>query len=115
MHDLGTLGGDKCLARDINNQGQIVGYSEVVAGDSTQHAFVYSGGTMVDLNDLIDPASGWVLSSASAINESGWIAGTGCINGETHAFLLTPIPEPSVLPLSALGALALAWAARRRA
>ena len=77
--------------------------------------FLHSGGTMLDLNDLIDPASGWLLSSASDINEAGWIVGTGYIDGEEHGFLLIPIPEPSVLALAlfALAALA-ARAARRR-
>jgi hypothetical protein len=31
--------------------------------------------------------------AANAINEAGQIAGMGVIGGQTHAFLLTPIPH----------------------
>ena len=46
---------------------------------------------MTDLNTLISPTSGWTLTVAAAINDSGSIVGTG-INAaaQTHAFLLTP-------------------------
>jgi hypothetical protein len=45
---------------------------------------------MRDLNSLIAPNSGLVLSAATAINVEGQITGRGMINGEEHAFLLTP-------------------------
>jgi hypothetical protein len=78
------------------------------------HAFLYSGGVMTDLNTLIDPTSGWVLQTAQAINDSGQITGYGIIGGQTHAFLLTPIPEPSSVVLAALGfAGFIAWGWRR--
>src|SRR5947209_372241 len=54
----------------INNLGQIV-------GTDNNHAFIYNGGTFSDLNTLIDPASGWTLSSASGINDLGQIVGSG--------------------------------------
>ena len=44
---------------------------------------------MVDLNHLISPASGWVLTSANGLNDSGSIVGTGLVNGQQRAFLLT--------------------------
>ena len=71
---------------------------------------------MVDLNSLIDPSSGWVLTSGEGINDVGQITGYGTIGGETHAFLLTPVvPEPSTLVLAALGILGLmAFRKRRR-
>ena len=47
-------------------------------------------GGMKDLNNLIPPNSGWVLVLANSINNSGQITGYGTINGENHAFLLTP-------------------------
>ena len=58
---------------------------------------------MVDLNTLIDPLSGWELSAATAINDAGQITGYGVIGGQNHAFLLTPVPEPTTLALLALG------------
>jgi probable HAF family extracellular repeat protein len=64
---------------------------------------------MVDLNSLIDPQSGWVLASASGINDSGQITGTGIYQGQTHAFLITPpsVPEPSPPLLIVVGVLCL--------
>jgi probable HAF family extracellular repeat protein len=45
---------------------------------------------MKDLNNMILSNSGWVLALAIWINDSGQITGYGTINGENHAFLLTP-------------------------
>jgi probable HAF family extracellular repeat protein len=45
---------------------------------------------MQDLNSLIPVGSGWVLSIANGINDSGEIVGYGLIHGKTHGFLLTP-------------------------
>jgi probable HAF family extracellular repeat protein len=45
---------------------------------------------MVDLNTLIDPTLGWVLTTAAGINDAGQIVGSGVINGQSHAFLMTP-------------------------
>jgi probable HAF family extracellular repeat protein len=107
MHDLGTLGGPSAIGLGINNSGQIVGHSKILAsGDD--HAFIYDSiNGMVDLNSLIDPMSGWILNQATAINESGQITGSGMIDGEMHAFVLTPVPEPSTTALLALGGLTL--------
>ena len=47
---------------------------------------------MLDLNALVDPAAGWILVHATAINDSGQIAGYGTAPyGNTRAFLLTPL------------------------
>ncbi len=54
---------------------------------------------MTDLNTLIPPNSGWILTEARGINDAGQITGTGTINGETHAFLLTPVPSDSTPPV----------------
>jgi len=48
---------------------------------------------MQNLNDLIPSDSGWLLRLAFDINSSGQIVGQGTINGQSHAFLLTPIPD----------------------
>lgn len=89
--DLGTLGGES-IAYHINNAGQIVGHAFTT--DNRQHAFLINAGPMQDLNDLIDPESGWELSIAAGISPDGKkIVGRGIINGEDHAFLLTLSPK----------------------
>lgn len=108
--DLGTIGGGAdSRAMAINSLGQTVGWSEVVNGGTPQHAFfVDTTGAMQDLNDLIAAGSGWILSDASGINDAGEIASSGVINGQSHAFLLVPVPEPgttSVLAIAGLGTL----------
>jgi hypothetical protein len=56
---------------------------------------------MVDLNALIDQASiGTYLFEARGINDSGLIIANGA---NYHAYLLTPVPEPSTGVLLALG------------
>jgi probable HAF family extracellular repeat protein len=112
--DLGTLGGNDSQAKHINSVGQIVGYS-LIAGNTTAHAFLYKGGSMSDLNTLIDPLSGWQLVVAYGNNDLGQITGQGIINGQTHAFILTPTPEPSSFVLAAFGVASLAvWGWRRK-
>lgn len=74
-----------------------------------------AGGVMTDLDTLIDPASGWTLDEATGISDIGFITGYGTNPmGETHAFLLTPTPEPSGWVVLGLGALGLCGLARRR-
>jgi probable HAF family extracellular repeat protein len=94
MQDLGTLPGrNESFGNDINRSGQIVGFSR--AGFDS-HAILYSHGAMQDLNDLISPASRWVLEFANAINDRGQITGTGNHGGEEHAFRLTPTSGPKI-------------------
>jgi probable HAF family extracellular repeat protein len=104
MLDLGTLGGTVSVARGINNNGQIVGESYTVVGPAGEHAFLYSGGVMRDLNALVPSNSGWTLQEASAISNTGLIVGDGLNpNGQADAFLLTPVPEPAGVVLMAMG------------
>lgn len=94
MTDLGTLGGtssqvasnDGFGARAINASGQVVGWSSV-AGDASQHAFLWQSGTgMTDLGTL-----GGTFSYAFAVNAVGQVAGysttVGSAGGTRHAFL----------------------------
>jgi len=113
--DLGTLGGlGFCVgqfgsqAQGINDSGQVVGTSSCFDANSNfhSHAFLFDGGVMHDLNNLIPAGSGWELQGASAINNAGQIAGTGTNpNGAYHAFLLTPIPYKAFVqpPINADG------------
>jgi probable HAF family extracellular repeat protein len=98
----------------INNQGEAVGSCGVKNGPAgafllflrkhapnvsalqsypptPAHAFVYRGGKMQDLNDLIPAKAGWVLTDARGINDRGQIVGNGERNGQERAFLLTPL------------------------
>jgi probable HAF family extracellular repeat protein len=105
MQDLGTLGGPNSGALAVGDDGTVVGGADIdAAGDG--HAFIWTeDGGMVDLNTLIDPAAGWTIEDACAINQSGQIAGDGIDpSGYFHACLLTPIsvPEPSALTLLAV-------------
>lgn len=89
-------GGMRSSANDINDLNQVVGSSEKLVGATTEdHAFLWADGTIVDLNDWA--TAGWVLTSATAINDRGDIVGTGYLNGVPHGFLLTndPITVPS--------------------
>jgi probable HAF family extracellular repeat protein len=81
-------------AQGINNLGQIVGYAQIT-GNSAYHAFLYSGGKMQDLNNLLVPNSGWTLASANKINDRGQIVGYGFspLPDGPHAFLLTPAKQ----------------------
>jgi probable HAF family extracellular repeat protein len=81
--DLGTLGGRHGSARGINERGQVVGSSEVPAGES--HAFLWDKGHMIDLGTL----DGWE-SFAWAVNNRGQIAGfSHTPSWESHVVLWT--------------------------
>jgi len=86
--DLGTLPNDvSSRAIGINGPAHVVGAS--AAADGTSRAFIWRHGNMRDLNTLIPADSGWALTSAAAINDAGEIVGTGILDGQTRAFLLT--------------------------
>jgi probable HAF family extracellular repeat protein len=94
-------GGLRSNAYAINDYNQVVGTSETLVGNNTvNHAFLWNQAddTLVDLNDWA--IEGWVLSSATAINDNGDIVGKGYLNGIPHGFLLTkgatsePLPAP---------------------
>jgi probable HAF family extracellular repeat protein len=114
--DLGTLGGTQAFTRAnaINDAGQIVGEGATGANLLDGFAFLYEGGSLFNLNDLIqsvDPLfANALLLSATGINNAGQIVGTAAVfeNGApplARAFLLTPVAvaEPAPLALIAMG------------
>ncbi|MDL2355265.1 MAG: PEP-CTERM sorting domain-containing protein [Pseudomonadota bacterium] len=100
MIDLGSLGGRAGRANGINNAGMVVGMSDI--GDAAAldyHAFLYRDGQMVDLNTLIDPATGWRLVSAADINDQQQILATACQGSSSTCRsvlldLIPAVPEP---------------------
>jgi probable HAF family extracellular repeat protein len=87
MHDLGTLGGN-CAADAINDSGQIVGYFSPTP--TVPRAFIYSNGTMTDLNTLLMPGSlpgGSSLAVATGINNAGVITAKG---SDGVGYILSP-------------------------
>ena len=106
LQSLGTLpAGGASEARAVNDFGEIAGTA--LNANGLPRAFFYSAGQMNDLNDLIPEvdAGVWRLESASGINASGAIVGTGTSNGLTRAYLALPgtvIGKPVIRPLGAV-------------
>lgn len=92
--NLGSLGGSGSEAYGINASGQVVGMSSLPEG-GFQEPFLYTGGTIYDLNTLLAPGSGvtnLIISdkTSNGINDNGQIAATGYLNnGQQVAVLLT--------------------------
>ncbi len=126
IQNIGTLGGDTTYAFGINDAGTVIGASQVASG--TYHGFKYSNDVMTDTGTLANKAinnsaqraesysSGIGFEPAYLVNASGQAENIGQIegieisaNGAEHAFLLTPIREPSALAL--LLAAAAGWVA----
>ena len=92
--DLHLPGFQLSYASGINNQNQVVGW----AFDGEWQSATIStpdDGTR-KLNKLLtDPLSGWDLLDAYDINDKGQIVGFGTYDGQTRAFLLTPVETPA--------------------
>ena len=99
MHDLGALrNGGFSYPNSINDEGQIVGFSEAgSAGDL--HPVIWEQGQIKDLIRLIPAGMQWdSMSGAASINNYGQIVGSGSIEGShwAHGYLLTPIGYKAV-------------------
>ncbi|WP_088328494.1 DUF3466 family protein [Lacimicrobium sp. SS2-24] len=79
--------GSASIARDINDQGMVVGEGEVdtVIGGSTRrrHAFLYdlNDQSFTDLNDVVACDSPYTLVQAHSINERGEIVAVATVSG----------------------------------
>jgi probable HAF family extracellular repeat protein len=84
MRDLGSLGGTCTLAADMNNDGQVVGFSDL-PGDQSSHAFIWKHGSFHDLGGTL----GGDFQAAFAINDTGTAVGFGFLPGNVigHATL----------------------------
>jgi probable HAF family extracellular repeat protein len=131
MQDLGTLGGRFSMANGINDSGEVIGISDTAKiGFAGTDAFLYSGGSMYNLNSLIGNADSAVwLTSAIEINNQGQIfaEGVDIYDHERYTYLLTPtntpptcgtlceVSEPGTPGLLGLGLVGLGLTLRRRA
>jgi probable HAF family extracellular repeat protein len=70
-------------ARAINSKSQVVGLN-------TESALLWQNGQVLDLNTQIPSNSGWILKSATWINDLGQIVGAGIHDGSLRGFVLTP-------------------------
>jgi len=107
-----TLGRTTSEAYSNNDSGFAVGYANRYKETGQfvgQHAVVWDpAGTAIDLNDLIDPTSGWtVLRFARSISADNWVTGVGRFNpgGGLSAYdrpFLLQVPEPTAIALALL-------------
>ena len=79
VRDIGSLGGTTTQAADLNEAGQVTGYSETADGEL--HGFLYSRGQLRDLGSL-----GGDGSLGNAVNNLGQVTGFAVTpGGQTHA------------------------------
>jgi len=80
----------------MNSSGLIVGQTRTILSDANSlnqdaTAVLWQNGSVKDLNQAIAQGLGWKLKNATNINNQGQIVGFGIINGQSHAFLLSPL------------------------
>jgi len=110
-------------ANDINDHGIAVGVASIYEFGNLvgEHAVAWGEDAQaIDLNTLIDPASGWRLSQAYGISNTGWISGIGKydpdgpgIEPAYHRLFLLQIPEPATFSLVVAASFG-AFSCRRR-
>jgi len=115
LPNLGTQsnGYTSTFAYSLNTSGIVAGYADNYVGGSyvARRAVIWdAAGSVVDLNTLMDPASGWTLIEAGGISDTNWVTGLGLFDPDgpgpmvsySRLFLLNvsnAIPEPIALPL----------------
>jgi probable HAF family extracellular repeat protein len=85
-----TNAGKANTAWKLNDFGQVVGETHQDSGGLHRAAIYVDGIGIQDLNQLIDPAAGWLLRAAFDINERGQIVGWGEHEGAWRGFRLDP-------------------------
>ena len=91
--DIVGEGSPYTVAFGINDQGRAVGATWVIDPNVCRdcyspHAFIYRDGKLILLDSMLPADSGWRLTYAYAINNTGRIVGQGIIDGQVHAFML---------------------------
>ncbi len=124
---LPTLGGTMNNVNAMNKEGEVVGTANLCT-DPRQKCYnqfvatLYENGILYNLNSFLPPDSGWTLTSALGINDTGQIIAEGFFNGKPAGMLLTladdppSVPEPGTFSflLIAGGIGALLWRRSRR-
>ena len=92
-----TLGGQVLNDTDPNIT-SLAGWADT--GRNAQHAFLYSNGSILDLNNLVDPNSGWTLTAAQGSNDFGWTADYSSLNGQIHALVMSAMSDAGLIGLN---------------
>jgi probable HAF family extracellular repeat protein len=77
--DLGTLGGASSYGMAINMKNHVVGYSALNTRDNRVHAFLYTGGKLIDLGSLSPKVRYIDHSVALGINNYDQVVGYGYV------------------------------------
>jgi RHS repeat-associated protein len=98
VQPIGLIGAGKSFSNHSNKSGDVAGWGYKDANNTQLAGWVYIDGRgLVDLNTVIDPASGWQIDAAYGINDQGDVIGWGTFNGHERAFRVR-------LPLRTAGA-----------
>ncbi len=83
----------RSFAHGMNDSGDVVG-TFMAEGTSGYRPFLYTGGVILDLNDMV-ASEGWTLHSAQDINNSGQIVGYAtAADGSRRAYRYTLPSKP---------------------
>jgi uncharacterized membrane protein len=112
-------GGTASGANAINDAGVIVGSVFTPQPVGSRAVAWMPDGRVINLTNLLDPGSGYILTNALSISEDNWISGSslfdpdgpGGVNPSIHNFLIQ-LPEPA--SIASLGLVAVVLRRRGR-